>query len=201
MTALLYPHPSSPGVSKVMRANRSKDTRPEVQLRSALHRRGLRFRKSYLIRTADLKVRADVAFPSLKLAVFLDGCFWHSCPSHGVNPSVNAPYWRAKLQRNSQRDAHVNGSLAEAGWSVIRVWEHEDSAEASKRLADIVREVRGCSAVRPDLPDLNGAVKCQAPRSVISARSSRVAPAGETIGREAFQQEIAFVPSRNEGYS
>ena len=77
MAALPYPRPSSSAASAVMRANKSRDTRPEVRLRSALHRRGLRFRKSYLVRTGSARVNVDVAFPSLKIAVFVDGCFWH----------------------------------------------------------------------------------------------------------------------------
>ena len=142
MATLPYPHPSDSSVSAVMRANRSKDTRPEVRLRSALHRRGLRFRKSYLVQAGTTRVHVDIAFPLLKIAVFVDGCFWHRCPSHGVSPSVNKAYWPVKLQRNVERDARVNDGLMSAGWRVIRVWEHEDADCAADCVAAIVNSQR-----------------------------------------------------------
>ena len=134
----MYPHPSSRAASAVMRANRSKDTLPEARLRSALHRRGLRFRKSYAVRSQDIRVRVDIAFPARRVAVFLDGCFWHRCPLHGVRPSVNQQYWLPKLQRNVDRDSRVNKSLAAAGWTVVRVWEHEPPSQAAERIAEFI---------------------------------------------------------------
>ena len=136
----MYPHPSSPAASAVMRANRSKDTLPEASLRSALHRRGLRFRKSYVIRSEQMRVRVDIAFPSRRVAVFLDGCFWHRCPTHGVRPSVNQGYWLPKLQRNVDRDNRVDDFLTTEGWKVIRVWEHESPLEAAARVSEVIRE-------------------------------------------------------------
>ena len=103
-----------------------------VALRSALHRSGLRFRKDYLLRlSAGRAVRVDIAFPRAKLAVFVDGCFWHRCPEHGTDPRANASYWGPKLDRNVQRDRETDALLEHDGWSVIRVWEHEDPDQAA----------------------------------------------------------------------
>ncbi len=141
----MYPHPSSPAATAVMRANRSKDTVPEIRLRSALHRSGLRFRKAYLVQSNGMRVRVDIGFPSRRVAVFVDGCFWHSCPSHGVVPSVNQGYWLPKLKRNVDRDAFVNEWLIKVGWIVVRVWEHESLAEAVEHVAEVLhgRDRRG----------------------------------------------------------
>jgi DNA mismatch endonuclease, patch repair protein len=116
-----------------MQGNRSQDTRAEVALRQALHRRGLRFRKNF--RPAPGLPRVDVLFSRARLAVFLDGCFWHRCPEHGVSPKTNSPYWQAKLDRNVARDKRNDADLAEAGWQVMRIWEHEQGSEAADRIA------------------------------------------------------------------
>jgi DNA mismatch endonuclease, patch repair protein len=107
-----------------MRGNRGADTAPEVALRSALHRRGLRFRKNVQA-VPGLRCRPDVVFTARRVAVFLDGCYWHRCPEHGVSPRRNAGYWSAKLDRNVARDRRNDEALAAAGWKVVRVWEHE----------------------------------------------------------------------------
>lgn len=117
--------PTTPGRSRNMKAIRRTDTKPEVQLRSALHRRGLRFRKDLLIRTSARRVRPDIVFTARKLAVFIDGCFWHCCPEHGRQPAVNVGYWSPKLQRNVERDRLTDAALLADGWRVIRLWEHE----------------------------------------------------------------------------
>lgn len=131
---------SSIHTMKTMQANKSTDTLPERQLRSALFSRGLRFRKNAIIVTPQRKVCADVVFPRVKVVVFLDGCFWHGCPQHRSSPTVNADYWTAKLRRNKERDDQVNGALGGAGWLVVRVWEHEPVQEAAMRVAKIVSE-------------------------------------------------------------
>lgn len=113
-----------------MRANRKTGSKPEVRLRSALHRRGLRFRKNLLIRLDGLRVRPDIVFPKQKVAVFVDGCFWHRCLTHGASPRANSAYWTAKLDRNVKRDSLVSSALGESGWSVVRVWEHTSPEEA-----------------------------------------------------------------------
>lgn len=117
-----------------MKGNRRADTKPEIALRSALHRRGLRFRKDVALRPVQRLRRVDIVFPAVKLAVFVDGCFWHGCPEHGNRPRVNTRYWSVKLARNVARDTLVNNELMEAGWTVVRVWEHEDVHEAAARV-------------------------------------------------------------------
>jgi DNA mismatch endonuclease (patch repair protein) len=126
-----YPRPSSEGRSANMRANRRTNTKPEVALRSALHRRGYRYRKDYRLDLGDapsgpgrVRVRPDIVFTDRKLAVFVHGCFWHSCPQHGRQPTVNEWYWTPKLRRNVERDRAADSALAAAGWRVVRLWEH-----------------------------------------------------------------------------
>lgn len=89
---------------------------------------------------AGLRSSPDVVFPRLRLAVFLDGCFWHRCPEHGTPPRANADYWRTKLDRNVARDRFNDEALRTAGWEVVRVWEHEDPCEAAERIADAVSD-------------------------------------------------------------
>jgi DNA mismatch endonuclease, patch repair protein len=131
-----------------MRGNRSRDTRPEASVRSALHRRGLRFRKHFRPLT-DLQYQADVVFPRQRVAVEVDGCFWHGCPSHGTRPATNSTYWNQKIDRNIARDRARDASLERAGWVLIRVWEHEDPEAAAKRIAAVLANRRlGSEALR-----------------------------------------------------
>ncbi|MBY9075947.1 very short patch repair endonuclease [Nocardioides sp. WL0053] len=102
-----------------------RHTKPEVALRRELHRRGLRFRVQLPV-PGNRRRTIDIAFTRVKLAVFVDGCFWHGCPEHGVKPSTNPEWWRWKLARNQERDADTTRLLEEAGWTVLRLWEHED---------------------------------------------------------------------------
>lgn len=99
-----------------------------------LHARGARFRVDYPIRLDDLRVRADVVFTRWRIAVFIDGCFWHSCPVHGNVPARNVGYWEPKLKRNIARDRRVDAVLAHAGWRVIHAWEHEPTHEVADRV-------------------------------------------------------------------
>jgi DNA mismatch endonuclease, patch repair protein len=108
-----------------MRANRRTDTKPELALRRALHRQGYRYRKDYRLDLTGARVRPDIAFTARRVAVFVDGCFWHCCPQHGTQPAANTWYWAPKLARNVERDRAADAALAEAGWRVVRVWEHE----------------------------------------------------------------------------
>lgn len=117
--------PSSPHATATMRANRGRDTKPEVRVRSALHRAGFRFRKDLRLDLPLGRVRPDIVFPTRKLAVFIDGCFWHGCPVHGEVPVSNRDFWLAKLARTKERDALQTQMLEAAGWGVLRVWEHE----------------------------------------------------------------------------
>ena len=105
--------------SKVMRAIRSKNTRPEIRLRKALWTAGFRFR----IQFGPEKI--DIAFPKEKMAIFVDGCFWHSCPIHSHIPKSNLDYWAPKLRKNVERDVEKNNRLCLQGWRVIRFWEHD----------------------------------------------------------------------------
>jgi DNA mismatch endonuclease, patch repair protein len=139
-----YPTPSSEAVSAAMRGNRKTDSKPERLLGSELHSRGLRYRKNAAVRTSIGMVRSDIAFSRRKVVVFVDGCFWHSCPQHGTQPSVNAGYWQPKLAGNRARDRLVTDALTAEGWLVVRVWEHQSILEA----ADTVE--RALSIADPD---------------------------------------------------
>ena len=130
-----YPWPTSAAASAVMRGNRRRDTRPERALRSALHARGLRFRVDLPLRLPEGRpVRPDVVFTRHRVAVFVDGCFWHGCPAHGNTPRANADYWVAKIERNRARDRRVDAGLLQVGWSSLRVWEHEPVDRALERV-------------------------------------------------------------------
>lgn len=126
----LYPAPLDAGRSRNMQANRRKDTKPEVALRKALHRKGFRYRKNFRIEVQSMKIRPDIVFTGRKVAVFMDGCFWHVCPVHGRIPTTNDWYWAPKLRRNMERDEASNAALVKDGWTVVRLWEHEDLADA-----------------------------------------------------------------------
>ncbi|MET8387169.1 very short patch repair endonuclease [Streptosporangium canum] len=121
----LYPAPLNEGRSRNMQANRRANTKPEVVLRSALHRLGYRYRKDFRLDLESVRVRPDIVFTARKVAVFVDGCFWHVCPKHGRQPTTNEWYWTPKLRRNMERDQAVNAALETAGWQVVRLWEHE----------------------------------------------------------------------------
>jgi DNA mismatch endonuclease (patch repair protein) len=133
-----YPEPANAAATKIGRANRRTNTKPEVLLRSALHRRGLRFRKDHLLRLGGVRVRPDVVFTRWKVAVFVDGCFWHQCPAHATTPKRNPHYWIPKLRANVDRDRRVDAALASENWSVIRLWEHEDVESAADQIASLI---------------------------------------------------------------
>ena len=136
-----------------MRAIKRTGTKPELALRSALHRQGYRFRKDYRLDLASgARVRPDIAFTARRVAVFVDGCFWHVCPEHGRDPTVNEWYWAPKLRRNMERDRAADAALAAAGWQVVRVWEHE-SLDAA--IAAVVAALDG-RLTRREAPDSMG---------------------------------------------
>jgi DNA mismatch endonuclease, patch repair protein len=118
-----------------MMRTRRRDTPAELRLRSALHRRGLRFRVD-CAPISGARSRADVVFSSAKVAVFVDGCFWHGCPVHGTSPKANAEWWEAKIDGNRLRDRDTDRRLREAGWQVVRIWEHEDLEVAVARVSE-----------------------------------------------------------------
>ena len=119
------------------RSQRRRDTKPEVAIRSALHRKGLRFRVDRKV-LAGMSSRPDVVFGPSKVAVFVDGCFWHRCPEHGTIPKNNREWWEDKLNRNVARDRRVDEQLREAGWQVLRFWEHDDPGVAADLTAESV---------------------------------------------------------------
>lgn len=134
-----YPEPSSAAATKIAVANRRCDTAPELRLRSELHAKGLRFRKDVVVRAGMVRVHPDIIFTRAKVAVFLDGCFWHACSEHGTVPKSNVGYWQPKLTANVERDQRVNAALVADGWLVRRVWEHEDPALVAVEIEPIVR--------------------------------------------------------------
>jgi DNA mismatch endonuclease, patch repair protein len=121
-----------------MRSNKSRDTKPELALRSAVHARGLRYRVSAKP-LAGVRRTADLVFTRAKVAVFLAGCFWHGCPEHHTVATANATFWADKVENNRKRDRDTDGRLADAGWISVRIWEHEDAADAARRVEEIVR--------------------------------------------------------------
>ena len=121
-----------------MQANRRRDTQPELALRRFLHARGLRYRVDYRP-IPCLRNKADIVFTRRKVAVFIDGCFWHGCPEHYFASKTNVDYWEPKIEQNRLRDEAVTAAIEEAGWRVIRVWEHESVEEAADRIEAAVR--------------------------------------------------------------
>lgn len=124
------PAPLSVTVSRQMSRMPRKDTKPELRLRRMLHSQGYRYRVH-----PNLPGRPDIAFSRVRLAVFIDGCFWHACPEHGVLPKNNREWWRQKLARNAERDLEKDDALSLLGWNVLHVWEHEDTSAAVGRVA------------------------------------------------------------------
>jgi DNA mismatch endonuclease (patch repair protein) len=130
-----WPQPSSPTASAVMKGNRWRDTSPEAAVRSTLHRRGRRFLKRHTIRLgAGRWTQPDAVFTRARVALFIDGCFWHRCPEHGTSPTSNSSYWGPKLDRNVARDRDTDARLAALGWLVVRAWEHEDPTDIADRV-------------------------------------------------------------------
>lgn len=121
---------SSPGVRRGMQANRGRDTAPELAVRRLLHAAGLRYRVDTRP-LADLNRRADLVFTRAKVAVFVDGCFWHGCPDHHTVSRTNPEFWADKVRRNRERDSETDLLLEQAGWQVIRAWEHEDPQDVA----------------------------------------------------------------------
>jgi DNA mismatch endonuclease (patch repair protein) len=132
------PAPSSEEASHRMRATRQRNTQAELDLQAALDHLGLRYTvdQSPL---PELRRRADLLFEPERVAVFVDGCFWHGCPLHGSWPKAHAQWWREKILANRSRDADTDRRLAEAGWKVIRVWSHEMPSTAAERIAVLIR--------------------------------------------------------------
>ena len=126
--------PSDASVSRRYAALARCDTSPEMELRRVLWHAGLRYRVQYKVPGLPRR-KVDIAFPGRKIAVQVDGCFWHGCPEHGRAPRRNSEWWQWKIARNQARDRDTDHRLTDLGWTVIHVWEHEDPADAARRVA------------------------------------------------------------------
>ncbi|WP_329208660.1 very short patch repair endonuclease [Streptomyces sp. NBC_00683] len=132
---------SSAANRRSMLGNRSRDTAPELLLRSLVHAAGLRYRVAAKP-LPKMRRTADMVFRPVKVAVFIDGCFWHGCPDHFVMPKTNRPYWEDKIGRNVQRDRDTDQRLADEGWLVLRFWEHLDPEACADTVIDAVKSRR-----------------------------------------------------------
>lgn len=133
--------PSSPDASRRMARVRQKGTGAELAIRKELYRMGARYRVDFAVLKKPRRV-ADIAFPGLKIAVFVDGCFWHGCPEHASWPKQNAEFWRQKIETNRARDMDTDSRLVALGWGVIRVWEHESPASAAQKIMGLVAKAK-----------------------------------------------------------
>lgn len=160
------PEPSSAAARARMVRQGQAHTSPEVALRHELRRRGIGYRVDVTLPLKGVRRRADIAFIARRVAVFVDGCYWHVCPQHATWPKASAEWWRAKLEANVRRDRDTDARLADAGWTVVRVWEHESPAEAADRIADAI----GRTGAAPRAPRPSRAGR---PAGGPSARSAR----------------------------
>ncbi|WP_315093604.1 very short patch repair endonuclease [uncultured Cellulomonas sp.] len=141
-------------MSRRMARQARRDTAPEMHLRQALHAAGLRFRVDHPLPGMPRR-RADVLLPKARIAVFVDGCFWHACPLHATSPTTNGDWWRAKLERNVERDRETDAYLVDSGWTVLRYWEHADMNAAAQEVVGEWRKARSPapSRQRPRSPE------------------------------------------------
>lgn len=133
---------SSEAVRASMQSNRRRDTKPELLVRRLVHASGLRYRVDYPPLPTHRRLRADLVFTRAKVAVFIDGCFWHGCPDHHTRARTNAAFWAAKVQENRERDERTNATLRDAGWTVLRFWEHEPPELAAREVQQSVGAAR-----------------------------------------------------------
>ena len=146
------PAASSEMVRARMSRQRTADTKPEAALRSALHRRGVRFR----LHRRDLPGRPDIIVVRARLAIFVDGCFWHACPIHYVPPRANAEWWASKLSANVERDRRVDAALLTLGWRPMHVWEHQDPESVAAGIAFLWQASKQRSSGEPPHQDTAG---------------------------------------------
>ncbi|MFD3697163.1 very short patch repair endonuclease [Streptomyces sp. NPDC058646] len=118
-----------------------RDTSPEVAVRKLLHAAGLRYRLQWKVPGMSRRT-IDIAFPGARIAVFMDGCFWHGCPEHATSPKANSEWWRVKLDRNRARDLETTAHLQATGWLVLRFWEHEPPVGVARRVEQVLRDSR-----------------------------------------------------------
>jgi DNA mismatch endonuclease (patch repair protein) len=141
---------TTPAIRRVMQGNKSRDTKPEIAVRSAVHALGMRFRVSARP-LRDLRRTADLVFRNARVAVFVDGCFWHGCPEHHAPPKTNAGYWATKIQGNKSRDDDTTERLRKEGWTVLRFWSHEEPQSVATQIAKVV-----ATNIRAANPSLKG---------------------------------------------
>ena len=141
------PEASSSSVSRRMSRQRRTDTKPEMKVRVILHAAGLRYRVNAVLPGLSRR-RADMLFTRARLAIFIDGCFWHSCPVHATAPRANADWWTAKLAGNVARDRATEAHLSSLGWTVLRFWEHESPYEVAERIIDAYRAAQAAPPIR-----------------------------------------------------
>jgi DNA mismatch endonuclease, patch repair protein len=141
------PHPSSDATRRSMQGNRGRDTKVELALRRALHSRGLRYRV-HRRPVAGLRCESDILFQAAKVAVFVDGCWWHGCPEHWSAPKNNREWWTRKISLNVERDRRNDQMLSAAGWCVLRIWEHQNVEEAAAQVEAVVRGERTDRSLR-----------------------------------------------------
>ena len=123
-----------------MRGNRRRDTKPELAVRRLVHALGLRYRVDFPPLANFPRIRADLVFPRARVAVFIDGCYWHKCPEHYRPAVTNSKFWHEKIESNANRDSRVNELLKASDWTVLRFWEHEDPQYVAARIKDTVQE-------------------------------------------------------------
>jgi DNA mismatch endonuclease, patch repair protein len=140
------PDASSPHARRRMQRQARAGTYPELALRRLVHAHGLRYRVDHKLPLPASRRRADLLFIGAKVAVFVDGCFWHACPAHSTQPKANGAWWQAKLAANVARDRDTDRALEAAGWTVVRVWEHEDPHLAAARVVTEVRRQSSSSS-------------------------------------------------------
>jgi DNA mismatch endonuclease (patch repair protein) len=159
------------GIRRSMQANRGRDTRLEIGVRSLVYRAGLRYRVNARIDAGRL-IRPDIVFSRDRLAVFLDGCFWHCCRLHRSIPQTNRGFWTAKLEANERRDKAATICLSAAGWNVLRIWEHEGLARSAEIIVQRVLQQRATVGRQVTGPRRQEGVKtCQTHDCAIQANS------------------------------
>lgn len=188
------PEASALTVRRRMRATRRRDTLRERALRSALHRKGLRFRVDRCL--PGTRRRADIVFVSAKVAVFVDGCFWHGCPTHGTWPKANTAWWRAKIHANIERDRSTDALLKADRWRVLRFWEHEDSSLAADKVARAVASARVRSNSSPRQSGISRRSKTGR-RSHCAPRKPRQSSCRRAADRRLYPIHPAFCKSDN----
>lgn len=133
---------TSVGTRRSMVGNKARDTKPELAVRRLLHARGFRYRVNARP-VAELRRTADILFTRQRIAIFIDGCYWHGCPRHYTAPRANGEFWANKVRRNQERDAETNALVEAAGWTVMRFWSHVPPLEVCE---EVIARVRGAAS-------------------------------------------------------